>query len=336
MLKNRTPLPATKHAETDTDKYFSYLVNHVTRTPDIQPIATISPNQSARQTWTTPQITILAILATFTIVALWCFGIAVLTLIFALVTVLYVALLVLATSWVLAVARATPETPFDGSLIADLSKAPWPAYTVLCPLYHEKNIVPQFVKAMQTLDYPSDCLQVLFLTEQDDTETRAAIRTMNLPENFEVVIVPQGTPKTKPRACNYGLTKATGEYVVIFDAEDVPDPLQLKKAVLTFASNAVNVACVQARLNFYNPAQNILTRWFTIEYSLWFDLILPGLQRLGFSLPLGGTSNHFRIAALKALGGWDSYNVTEDADLGLKLSRYGFRTIMLDSTTSAH
>ncbi len=331
MLK--TPVPATKHTETDTDKYFSYLVNHVTRSTDDQPIATISPDQSAQRTWTTPQVTVLAMLATLTLIALWCFGIAVLTGIFAVVTALYVALLAMSTSWMIAVSRTQPETPFDEQVIHDLAKAPWPAYTVLCPLYHEKNIVPQFVKAMQALDYPQDCLQVLFLTEQDDRETRAAIRAMNLPANFEVLIVPQGTPKTKPRACNYGLTKVSGEYCVIYDAEDIPDPLQLKKAVLTFASNDVNVACVQARLNFYNSGQNLLTRWFTAEYSLWFDLILPGLQRLGFSLPLGGTSNHFRISALKALGGWDSYNVTEDADLGLKLVKYGFKTIMLDSTT---
>jgi cellulose synthase/poly-beta-1,6-N-acetylglucosamine synthase-like glycosyltransferase len=333
MLKQKTPLPATKRTETDLDKYFTYLVSHVTRTPDVQPIATISPDQSAQKTWTTPQVTILAILATLTLVALWCFGTPVLTLLFALVTILYVALLCLSAAWMIAVARAQPSTPFDESIIADLAKAPWPAYTILCPLYHEKAVVSQFVNAMKALDYPADCLQVLFLTEEDDTETRDALRAMTLPAGYEIVTVPQGTPKTKPRACNYGLQQATGEYVVIFDAEDVPDPLQLKKAVLAFASNPVNVACVQARLNFYNSNQSLLCKFFSIEYGLWFDLILPGLQRLGFSLPLGGTSNHFRIAALKALGGWDSYNVTEDCDLGLKLAKYNFKTIMLDSTT---
>ncbi len=128
------------------------------------------------------------------------------------------------------------QHPFDEEIIHDLSNAPWPSYTILCPLYREKAVVPQFVDAMKALDYPSDCLQVLFLTEEDDEETRKAILALNLPAHFQVVTVPQGTPKTKPRACNYGLQQATGEYVVIFDAEDIPDPLQLKKAVLTFAS----------------------------------------------------------------------------------------------------
>jgi cellulose synthase/poly-beta-1,6-N-acetylglucosamine synthase-like glycosyltransferase len=329
----KTPLPATRHNETDTDKFFTYLASHVTRSPSVQPIATISQDQSARRTWTTPQITVLCILATMTIIALWTFGIVILTAIFAAVTVLYVALLCLSASWMIALARATPSTPFNKKIIHDLADAPWPSYTILCPLYREKAVVPQFVNAMKALDYPSDCLQVLFLTEEDDEETREAILALKLPTHFQVVTVPQGTPKTKPRACNYGLQQATGEYVVIFDAEDIPDPLQLKKAVLTFASTNVNVACLQAKLNFYNPVQNLLTRFFTIEYSLWFDLILSGLQRLGFSLPLGGTSNHFRISALKALGGWDAFNVTEDCDLGLKLAKYGFRTIMLDSTT---
>jgi len=126
---------------------------------------------------------------------------------------------------------------------------------------------------------------------------------------------------------------ARGEYVVIFDAEDIPEIDQLKKAALAFAELPGNVACLQAPLNFYNPRQNVLTRLFTAEYSLWFDLMLTGLQRLNGPIPLGGTSNHFRTDVLRGLGGWDPYNVTEDADLGIRLYKQGFRTGMLDSTT---
>jgi cellulose synthase/poly-beta-1,6-N-acetylglucosamine synthase-like glycosyltransferase len=221
----------------------------------------------------------------------------------------------------------------DNELVYALKNADWPAYTVLCPLYHEAAVVPQFVKAMQDLQYPLDKLQVIFLTEQEDDETRAAIRAMDLPAHFMIVTVPDGQPRTKPRACNYGLLHARGRYVVIYDAEDCPDPLQLKKAVLTFANHGPDVACVQAKLNFYNARQNLLTRWFTAEYSLWFDLTLPGLQRAGFSLPLGGTSNHFRIELLRKIGAWDAFNVTEDCDLGLRLSHYKLKTVVLDSTT---
>ncbi|HKV02260.1 MAG TPA: glycosyltransferase, partial [Ktedonobacteraceae bacterium] len=183
------------------------------------------------------------------------------------------------------------------------------------------------------LDYPAEKLQILFLTEEDDAETRKAIRALSLPPHFKVLVVPDGKPRTKPRACNYGLMHAKGPYVVIYDAEDIPDPLQLKKAVLTFANHGTDVVCVQAKLNFYNIRQNLLTRWFTAEYSAWFDLILPGIQMAGFSLPLGGTSNHFRTGSLRALGGWDAYNVTEDCDLGLRLKRYRMNTVILDSTT---
>ena len=184
---------------------------------------------------------------------------------------------------------------------------------------------------MQSLDYPPEKLQILFLTEANDAETRNAIRSLSLPPHFQILVVPDGKPRTKPRACNYGLMHARGSFVVIYDAEDIPDPLQLKKAVLTFAGHGSEVVCVQAKLNFYNIRQNLLTRWFTAEYSAWFDLILPGLQLAGFSLPLGGTSNHFRTAALRALGGWDAYNVTEDCDLGLRLSRYQMETVVLTS-----
>ena len=225
------------------------------------------------------------------------------------------------------------EEEIDDAVVKALDETNWPRYTVLCPLYHEAAVVPQFVEAMGALDYPTDRLQVLFLTEENDNETRDAIRSMSLPGHFKIVTVPPGEPRTKPRACNYGLLWATGDYVVIYDAEDIPDPLQLKKAVLTFANNDTNLACVQAKLNFYNTEQNLLTRLFTAEYSAWFDLTLPGLQKAGLALPLGGTSNHFRTETLGMLGAWDAFNVTEDCDLGLRLAHYGLKTAILDSTT---
>jgi cellulose synthase/poly-beta-1,6-N-acetylglucosamine synthase-like glycosyltransferase len=229
--------------------------------------------------------------------------------------------------------RRSSEEAIDDEIVAALRTANWPHYTILCPLYKEARVVPQFVSAMQALDYPPEKLQILFLTEVDDAATRQAIRALALPQHFKVVTVPDGSPRTKPRACNYGLMQATGQYVVIFDAEDIPEPTQLKKAVLAFANHGPKLACVQAKLNFYNPQQNLLTRWFTAEYSLWFDLTLPSMQRAGFALPLGGTSNHFPTQVLRALGGWDAFNVTEDCDLGLRLARYELETIVLNSTT---
>lgn len=229
--------------------------------------------------------------------------------------------------------RRSTEEDIDDGIVEALRNADWPYYTILCPLYREARVVPQFVRAMQSLDYPPEKLQILFLTEVDDAETRNAIRALELPSHFKIVTVPDGTPRTKPRACNFGLMQAVGQYVVIYDAEDIPEPLQLKKAVLTFANHGPNLACVQAKLNFYNPYQNLLTRWFTAEYSLWFDLILPGLQQAKLSIPLGGTSNHFPTQILRALGGWDAFNVTEDCDLGLRLSRYQMETVVLNSTT---
>jgi glycosyltransferase XagB len=209
----------------------------------------------------------------------------------------------------------------------------WPNFTVLCPMYKETAVLPQFVKAIGALDYPRHALQVLLLLEEDDTETIAFAQSMGLPSWFEIIVVPDSQPKTKPKACNYGLQIASGQYIVIFDAEDIPEPDQLQKAAIAFSRLPGNVACLQAPLNFYNPRQNVLTRLFTAEYSLWFDLMLAGLQHLDGPIPLGGTSNHFRTEVLRGLGGWDPYNVTEDADLGIRLYKQGFRTGMLDSTT---
>ncbi len=227
-----------------------------------------------------------------------------------------------------------PEINVSRQELADIPDHLWPRYTVVCPLYKEWQVIHQFVKAMKRLDYPKDKLQVLLLLEQDDEETIALVKRMRLPKYFEVAVIPQSQPKTKPKALNYGLSRATGEYAVIYDAEDIPEPKQLKKAVMAFSKQDNRTICVQAKLNFYNPRQNILTRIFTSEYSLWFDLVLPGLQSINAPIPLGGTSNHFRIRDLKALKGWDPFNVTEDCDLGMRLVKHGYQTAILDSTTT--
>ncbi len=209
----------------------------------------------------------------------------------------------------------------------------WPRYTILCPLYKEWQVVPQFVTAMSKLDYPKDKLQVMLLLEEDDKETIKEVGNYDLPKYFQTVIVPDSKPKTKPKASNYGLKHATGEYIVIYDAEDVPDPLQLKKAILAFEKAGPRIICIQAKLNFYNPHQNLLTRVFTAEYSLWFDLVLTGLQSIHAPIPLGGTSNHFKKVDLIKMKGWDSFNVTEDCDLGMRLVKAGYQTAVINSTT---
>ncbi|HSX09995.1 MAG TPA: glycosyltransferase [Candidatus Saccharimonadales bacterium] len=229
---------------------------------------------------------------------------------------------------------STPsELIISNEEIAQYKGNNWPTYTVFCPLYKEAHVVPQFVTAMSRLDYPKNKLQVMLLLEEDDKETIKNIRKQALPSYFEIVVVPDSQPKTKPKACNFGLTKATGEYSVIYDAEDVPDPLQLKKTVLAFKKGGDKIMCIQAKLNFYNPNQNLLSRMFTAEYSLWFDLVLTGLQSINAPIPLGGTSNHFRTADLIKLKGWDSFNVTEDCDLGMRLVKAGYRTAVVDSIT---
>lgn len=208
-----------------------------------------------------------------------------------------------------------------------------PTYSVLCPLYKEAHVLPHFIASIEKIDWPKNKLDVMLLLEENDRETIDAAKNLNLPKYIRIVVVPHSFPKTKPKACNYGLSMAKGEYVVIYDAEDEPDPLQLKKAYLGFRRVGPKVFCLQSKLNYYNPSQNFLTRLFTAEYSLWFDLTLPGLQSMETTIPLGGTSNHFRTADLMKLQGWDPFNVTEDCDLGVRLFRQGYKTAIIDSTT---
>ena len=208
-----------------------------------------------------------------------------------------------------------------------------PIYTVLVPAYHEPSVIGALIARLSELEYPVDRLDIRLLLEQDDEETIAAAVDARPGRQFTIVRVPHSEPKTKPKACNYGLRDARGEYVTIYDAEDRPEPLQLRRAVVAFGRLGSSVACLQAKLSYYNADQNLLTSWFAIEYAMWFSFLLPGLVAQRGPLPLGGTSNHFRGEVLQAAGGWDPYNVTEDADLGIRLARRGYQTRVRESTT---
>lgn len=227
-----------------------------------------------------------------------------------------------------------------------------PVYSVLVPVYKEARVLPEIIKHMNDLYYPKDKLDVQILIEENDDETITAARRLGLIGEPQVVIegmtldeykqyikfidvtiVPNADVKTKPRACNYGLYRAKGEYVVIYDAEDEPDRDQLVKAVVAFRKLPKDYVCLQGHLNYFNYYENALARCFAIEYTFWFDFWLQGLDYIGAPLPLGGTSNHFKTEELKKLGGWDPYNVTEDADLGIRIVMKNLKTSMLNSTT---
>lgn len=208
-----------------------------------------------------------------------------------------------------------------------------PVYTVLAPLYREGNMAAGILLALARLDYPPERLDVLLAVEADDDETLQAVGRVQLPHWARVCVVPLGTPRTKPRACNHALAMARGAFVVVYDAEDRPEPGQLRDAIAAFDAHGPSVACVQARLVPFNAHESFVARMFALDYCQWFDWMLPGLERLGFPIPLGGTSNHFRREVLEASGAWDPFNVTEDADLGMRLARLGHGTRTIASTT---
>ena len=214
-----------------------------------------------------------------------------------------------------------------------LSDAELPVYTVLAPLHREATILAQLVSSLAGLAYPRCKLDIKLVVEADDHETRLALATHALPSHFEIVVVPPALPLTKPKALNYALAFARGSLLTVFDAEDIPEPGQLRLAAEAFAASAPDIVCLQARLAFYNADENWLTRQLAIEYAVLFDLQLPMLAALGCAFPLGGTSNHFRTAALHRVGRWDPHNVTEDADLGFRLARHGYRCRVIAAST---
>lgn len=220
-------------------------------------------------------------------------------------------------------ARKPPPAP------ADL-----PTITMLVPLFREREITADLIARLGAVDYPPDRLDLCLVVEKYDTITRAAIDRADLPSHMRTIVVPPGRVQTKPRAMNYALDFTAGDIVGIWDAEDAPAPDQLRVVAAHFAAADRDVACLQGRLDFYNPRANWLARCFTIDYATWFRVILPGLSRLRLPVPLGGTTLFFRRDVLERLGGWDAHNVTEDADLGIRLARMGWRTELIPTVTA--
>jgi glycosyltransferase XagB len=208
-----------------------------------------------------------------------------------------------------------------------------PIVSIIVAMYREADIAPRLVRRLARLDYPAELLDVMLAVEAEDHVTLDALAKAELPPWMRVITVPQGQVKTKPRALNHALDHARGAIIGVYDAEDAPEPDQLKKVVERFQKSAPEVACLQGILDYYNPRTNWLSRCFTIEYAGWFRLILPGIARLGLPVPLGGTTLFFRRDVLDRLGAWDAHNVTEDADLGMRLARHGYRTELVDTVT---
>ncbi|PYF09546.1 cellulose synthase/poly-beta-1,6-N-acetylglucosamine synthase-like glycosyltransferase [Rhodobacter viridis] len=208
-----------------------------------------------------------------------------------------------------------------------------PLISIMVPLHKERDIAPRLVARLSRLNWPRELLDILLVVEETDRTTREALHGADLPRWIRVVTVPAGPIQTKPRALNYALNFCRGSVIGVYDAEDMPEPDQLHIVARRFADAGPEVACLQGILDYYNPRTNWLARCFTIEYAAWFRAMLPGLARLGLVVPLGGTTLFFRRGPLEELGGWDAHNVTEDADLGIRLARYGYRTELIPAVT---
>jgi glycosyltransferase XagB len=292
-----------------------------------------NPEESAYKRISKPQIISLIILGIMLIAGFYFYPLPTIIALFSSLQIFYFIsiLFKLITSIVGAKKRLIDDRKNE---IIDLNFSEYPVYTVLVPLFKEpENVVKNLIQSIKNIDYPQNKLDVIFLFEKHDLNTIDIAKSCKPPSTWRFFYVPNGTPTTKPKACNYGLYFSRGEYLVIYDAEDLPEPDQLKKALAAFIDKGPDYSCFQAYLNYYNKDENFLTRMFTLEYTYWFDYMLNGLHTLRLPIPLGGTSNHFRTEDLKKISGWDPFNVTEDADLGIRFSAEGKKVGIIKSTT---
>jgi len=252
---------------------------------------------------------------------------------FTLALLVFLSNMTLKTASFMSAARADQgkaDAPHEHARAAHLRL---PVVTILVPLLREREIAATLIENLSKLDYPAERLDVILVIEAHDDTTRQAIDRCGLPPWMRFVTVPPGHPQTKPRALNFALNFARGSIIGIYDAEDRPEPDQISRVVGRFAELPPEVACLQGRLDYFNSTHNAIARCFTIEYANWFRVLLPGVQRLGLFVPLGGTTLFIRRDVLCALGAWDAHNVTEDAELGLRLVRNGYRVEIVESTT---
>ncbi len=327
------PVEQVLAAYSELDDYWNIVYSESMAEESINKLVDQQPENSAIETFTRKQVVFFAALPVLTLISYYFFGLPTLIVLNIFVQLLYFAMSVFKFRILLMGSREDSQIRIGQEALAKIDETELPIYTILVPMYKEKEVIPQLIAHIDNIDYPKFKLDVRLLLEEDDQESYEVIKSMNLPPYYTTVIVPHSLPKTKPKACNYGLIRARGEYVVIYDAEDRPDPDQLKKVFLTFKGLPEEYICVQAKLNYFNSNQNILTKWFTQEYSMWFELLLPGVMKFDIPIPLGGTSNHFKMDYLKKIIAWDPYNVTEDADLGVRIFKDGYKTAVVDSRT---
>lgn len=296
-------------------------------------LANLKPEQSARTVITKRQVLVLCLMVLVIIVGLVLAPSKTLMILGILMSLVFLISFGLKLLLAWQGSRHRIDVKVTDEDVAAISDKELPIYTILVPMYKEPEVLPILVNALRNLDYPQSRLDIKLVLEADDTETIDAAKHMGLESTFEIIRVPPSLPRTKPKACNYALQFARGELLTIYDAEDKPEPDQLKRVIAAFRKSPNNVACIQARLNYYNADENWLTRMFTLEYTLWFDFYLPALEHLRIPIPLGGTSNHFLIDVLRDVQAWDPYNVTEDADLGVRLTQLDWRVGVVNSTT---
>ncbi len=291
------------------------------------------PEESAARVFTLPQIVFFALLSTLTVFGALYYPYQTLVSFFYIINFLFLASILF--KFLLSIVGSYYEKDefISQAEVCDINEKELPIYSVLVPVYKEPEVIEELINNLKDLDYPKSKLEILFLFEENDLETINKAKSVQTPDNWSFIYIPDSQPKTKPKALNYGVKEARGEYVTIYDAEDKPEPDQLKKAVAAFQKSEENIICFQSALNYFNRNENLLTKLFTLEYSYWFDYMLPGLNALKLPIPLGGTSNHFRIDKLRELGNWDPFNVTEDADLGIRANGRGYRVGILNSTT---
>ncbi len=214
----------------------------------------------------------------------------------------------------------------------DKNRKEFPLVTILVPLKQENEVIHQTFSAISNLNYPSSSIQGIIIVESTDTLTKKSIETSIIPDGFEVMEIPTLPPFTKGRAIQRALLVAKGKYITIYDAESRPEPNQVIKAV-EILEKEKGKTCLQSIIRIENAKENEITSFFASEFWDWYDKRMVNLHKRGIPFGLGGNSFFLATETLKEVGGWDPFNVTEDAELTVRLIKNNVDIKLMNSIT---
>jgi cellulose synthase/poly-beta-1,6-N-acetylglucosamine synthase-like glycosyltransferase len=206
--------------------------------------------------------------------------------------------------------------------VPSLSSEKMPTVSILVPVKNEEKVVGRLLRALLNLDYPSHKVEIILIDDGSTDKTIEICKEYAVGHHDRIRLLHRLTSDGKPSALNYGLKHAHGEIVATFDADNVPEPDTLLKAVEFFADPSVDA--VQGTICSINADENMLTKFLSYEAAVRFRAYMQGKDVLRLFVHLAGTCQFIRRDVLTKIGGWSKESLSEDMEISARLTKNNY------------